>query len=213
MSEPLRLHRLAWRVRNLGAGERLVVWTQGCLFDCPGCCSVNSQDLQGGLVRTVDEWMMTIDEILQGAVPDGLTVSGGEPTLQAKAVCRLINAFRSRYGGIDVLLYSGQPWSRLQRIFPDLIKRCDVVISEPYVAGIPPRSSLHGSGNQTIHLLNPLVERRYLGLLSGIESKPLAVTSVTGRQISAVGIPGKIDQLAVALGKRGIKLEQPSWRI
>jgi anaerobic ribonucleoside-triphosphate reductase activating protein len=173
---------------------------------------VNSHALQGGIVRTVDEWMMTIDEILQGATPDGLTISGGEPTLQANAVGGLINAFRSRYAGIDVLLYSGQPWIRLQRIFPGLIRECDVLISEPYVAEIPPRSSLHGSGNQTIHLLTPLAKRRYLGLLSGAEPRPLAVTSVTGRQISAVGIPCNIDQLAIALGKRGIKLEQPSWR-
>jgi anaerobic ribonucleoside-triphosphate reductase activating protein len=157
--------------------------------------------------------MMTIDEILQGAVPDGLTVSGGEPTLQAKAVCYLISAFRYRYAGLDVLLYSGQPWSRLQSDFSELVKGCDVVVSEPYVAKVPPRSSLHGSGNQTIHLLTPLAKSRYLCCLSRTESKPLAVTSVTGRQISAVGIPSHIDQLSIALAKRGIKLEQPSWRI
>lgn len=213
MSELLRLHRLAWRVRNLGHGERLVVWTQGCDLKCPGCCSANSHDLQGGAVKEVDAWLMTIEDVLHGAVPDGLTISGGEPTLQAEAVSELISALRLRYAGIDVLLYSGRTWGRLQRDFSGLVTKCDVVIGEPYVAGIPPKSNLQGSGNQTIQLLTPLAKRRYMDCLSGSEMKPLAVTSVTGRQISAVGIPSHIQLLSNALGKRGIQLEQPSWRM
>jgi organic radical activating enzyme len=156
--------------------------------------------------------MITIDEILQGAVPDGLTISGGEPTLQEKAVCMLIKIFRSRYPGADVLLYSGETWGRLQGMFQGLASSCDVVISEPYIAHIPPISSLHGSGNQTIHLLTQLAKSRYLKLISDTDTKPLTVTSVTGRGISAVGIPIGIDQLAIALVKRGLKLEKPSWR-
>jgi anaerobic ribonucleoside-triphosphate reductase activating protein len=146
-------------------------------------------------------------------MPDGLTISGGEPTLQAQAVSELISAMRHRYPGIDVLLYSGRSWGRLQQDFSDLVEKCDLVISEPYVADIPPRSNLHGSGNQTIHLLTPLGKRRYMDCLCGSEMKPLAVTSVTGRQISAVGIPSQINLLSKALGKRGIQLEQTSWRM
>ena len=213
MSDFLRLHRLAWRVRNLGIGERIVVWTQGCDLKCPGCCSVNSQELLGGAIQTIEEWMTTFENVLQGAVPDGLTISGGEPTLQASSVSALISAMRLRLPGIDVLLYSGRSWGRLQQDFSDLVEKCDLVISEPFVAGIPPISNLHGSGNQTIHMLTPLAKERYVGCLSGTEMKPLAVTSVTGRQISAVGIPSQINMLSKALGKRGIQLEQPSWRI
>jgi len=164
------------------------------------------------VIRKIDVWMMTIEGVLQGAVPAGLTISGGEPTLQAKAVSDLISAFRLRYSGIDVLLYSGQPWNRLQQDFSDLVKKCDVIISEPYVANVPPISNLHGSGNQIIHLLTPLAKRRYKACLSEREMKPLSVTSVTSQQISAVGIPSHLQLLSNALAKRGIQLVKPSWR-
>lgn len=213
MAEFLRLHRMACGIRNLGAGVRVVVWTQGCNFNCPGCCSVKSHALHGGVIQSVDIWIKIIDDILGGAVPDGLTISGGEPTLQANAVSYLISALRLRYAGIDVMLYTGQFWSRLQEDYVDLITKCDVVISERYVADIPPQSYLHGSGNQTIHLLTPLAQRRYKAFLSENELKPLSVTSVSGQQISAVGIPSQLQLLSKALAKRGIQLINPSWRM
>jgi len=212
MSRELRLHRLAWRVRNLGFGERLVVWTQGCDLKCPGCCSLNSHDLNGGTAKEISSWMIMIKEMLKGEKPDGLTVSGGEPTLQTGAVSDLISAVRCLYPDIDVLLYSGLSWNCLQQDFSSLVKQCDVVVSEPYSADIPPISSLHGSGNQTIHLLTPLSKRLYFNCLNKDEMQPLTVTAVNGLNISAVGIPAQIQQLSEALNKRGIQLDKPSWR-
>jgi anaerobic ribonucleoside-triphosphate reductase activating protein len=212
MSELLRLHRLAWPVRNLGAGNRLAVWTQGCLTACPGCCSVHSHSLEGGSIRSVADWMATIERILQGALPEGLTVSGGEPTLQPGAVAELIEACRARFPGVDVLLYSGQPWHLLRWDFPGLVQRCDLIVSEPYRQEIPPRCGLHGSGNQTLHFLTPLAKRRYLTGGATLGAQPLAITSVNGCQIAALGIPSRLEQLTQCLAKRGIALNQPSWR-
>jgi anaerobic ribonucleoside-triphosphate reductase activating protein len=215
MSELLRLNRLALHVKNLGYGNRIVVWTQGCRFGCVGCCSANTHALDGGAVQTTECWIATVEELLNGERIDGLTVSGGEPTLQSRAVGELIQLFRKKHGDGDVLLYSGRPLSKLTRDYPDLADLCDAVVAEPYRQGIPPVSRLHGSGNQIIRLLTRKAEERYTKWLHEEASFPLAMTRVNGRAMDAVGIPGHhdLERLTSALAKRGIRLEHPSWRI
>lgn len=214
MPDQLRLHRLAWKVRNLGYGTRLTVWTQGCEIGCPGCCSVDSHPMTGGSLRTVGQWMTVIRTVLGKDAPDGLTVSGGEPTLQSVAVAKLIYACRRLFPGIDVLLYSGLSWERIEGDFGELSACCDVVVSEPFMAGVPPVSALHGSGNQKIHLLTALGEERYRDRVFGNGSNSLSVTGLTGRKLTAVGIPegNSIRRLSEALARRGVTLEKPSWR-
>ncbi len=215
MSELLRLNRLALHVKNLGYGNRVVAWTQGCHLRCPGCCSGNTHALDGGRVQTVDRWIAAVEDLLNGGTPDGLTVSGGEPTLQTRAVAELIGLFREKHGEGDVLLYSGRPWNELNRDYKKLVALCDAVIGEPYRQDIPPKSRLHGSGNQTIQLLTRKGEERYAGWMDESAALPLAMTRVNGRSMGAVGIPERheLERLTAALAKRGIKLEHPSWRI
>jgi pyruvate formate lyase activating enzyme len=82
-------------VESLGAvdgpGLRCVIFTQGCLMRCRYCHNPDTWALQGGTERTVGNLISQI----RGYVPfmkaskGGVTVSGGEPLLQASFVAGL----------------------------------------------------------------------------------------------------------------------------
>lgn len=82
-----------------GPGIRLVVFLQGCGFTCVYCQNPDTQSMTNDQVK---QW--TVDQIidqLEKMRPyfkngGGLTVSGGEPTLQAVELVELFTACRQR---------------------------------------------------------------------------------------------------------------------
>lgn len=86
-----------------GPGLRAVVWCQGCYRACPGCHNPESWDTQAGTVVKID-WVKEQLAKLRGQT--GLTLSGGEPMLQAKA-CRELARWAHQEMGWDVLSFSG----------------------------------------------------------------------------------------------------------
>lgn len=95
-----------------GPGLRLVVFLQGCNFRCLYCANVDTIAMQGG------EWMEA-DEIVKMAVEQkpffgrkgGITFSGGEPTLQAKALLPLFRQLKE--AGIHICLdTNGSVWNK-----------------------------------------------------------------------------------------------------
>ena len=78
-----------------GPGLRLVVFLQGCNFRCLYCANPDTIDTKGESTETA------IDEIVRMAVSQkaffgkkgGVTFSGGEPTLQAKALIPLFQRY------------------------------------------------------------------------------------------------------------------------
>ena len=94
-----------------GPGLRLVVFLQGCPFRCLYCANPDTIPYEGGTETD-------IDEILQMAVRQkpffgkrgGVTFSGGEPTVQAKALVPLVRKLHE--SGINVCLDSnGGVWN------------------------------------------------------------------------------------------------------
>ena len=82
----IQLHAKRDGITKLGPGTRFVVWTQGCPRSCPGCMTAASQQMNGGFFADTKQ---LAEEILQSG-RHGLTISGGEPFLQAKALADLI---------------------------------------------------------------------------------------------------------------------------
>jgi len=83
-----------------GPGVRAVLFVQGCDQRCPGCHNPETWDPAGGVRRPVEELVRELRE----RVPNRkLTISGGEPLLQADAVVALLDGVR----GFDVALYTG----------------------------------------------------------------------------------------------------------
>ena len=112
-----------------GPGFRFVVFTQGCLRHCPGCHNPHTWDPAGGKEVTVDSLYKTLSA---NPLTDGLTLSGGEPYLQAAACAEL--AQKAKAGGFNVWCYSGYTFeeiletSKTDSGFKALIEATDVLI-------------------------------------------------------------------------------------
>lgn len=74
-----------------GPGIRFVVFMQGCHLRCIYCHNRDTWDIEGGREYTADEVIGKMKKYLDyiRASGGGITVSGGEPTLQAEFVTEL----------------------------------------------------------------------------------------------------------------------------
>lgn len=82
---------------------------------------------------------------------DGLTVSGGEPFLQAEALADLIDRIRARRD-MGVIVYTGYTIEHLrqQPEARSLLERIDLLIDGPYIQALDDGRSLRGSSNQRV---------------------------------------------------------------
>ena len=110
MTDVLRLHNIVYHTRTLGPGDRTAIWFQGCRRRCKGCMSESSRPMDGG-------WDVSIPKlcsaILQQTGIEGVTISGGEPFLQAEALYTLISGLRSK-SNLGVIVYTGYTIEQLK---------------------------------------------------------------------------------------------------
>lgn len=116
-----------------GPGIRAVVYAQGCPHQCPHCHNPSTWDPEGG-------YELDIDDIV-GLVRDtgllrGITISGGEPFLQAGPAAEL--AARIKDLGLDVVVYTGYTFEELLEMSRSdpatarLLNLTDILIDGPY---------------------------------------------------------------------------------
>lgn len=145
------------RVTSHGPGLRAVVWVQGCPFHCTGCIAPEWQEQ-----RTAD--LVPIEILGQYilAQPDlsGLTLSGGEPMLQAVALAGLAEKVRQQRPALDLICFTGYQWKDLiaRAALGDtgierLLGQVDVLIDGPYIQAQDNGRGLRGSANQVVHRL------------------------------------------------------------
>ena len=74
-----------------GPGIRYVLFLQGCSLQCKYCHNRDTWDVNAGKITTVQEQIEKIEKykIYMTFSHGGVTVSGGEPLLQAKFVTEL----------------------------------------------------------------------------------------------------------------------------
>ena len=98
----LRVHALDLKgSASDGPGIRAVVFLQGCDRHCKGCHNKATWALDGGKLMSVDE---VVDRVIASHI-DRVTISGGEPLLQARGVLALIRKLKAK-GVDDVCLYT-----------------------------------------------------------------------------------------------------------
>ncbi|MFT4036397.1 MAG: 4Fe-4S single cluster domain-containing protein [Patulibacter sp.] len=185
----LRVARVAARTCQLGPGARAVVWVQGCALRCAGCV-VPESHARGGQKRTVDdiaERLLSFDAVL-----DGLTISGGEPMLQAAQLLPLIAVLRQNRPAWTAMLYTGYRLELLRSRGTEtqraLLDAVDIVVDGPFVQRLSePRVRWRGSANQRIHAVS-VAGSRALEPYDLDEPSGWEMTSVGG-VISWTGIP------------------------
>lgn len=91
-----------------GEGIRSVIWTQGCIHNCPGCHNPGTHSFQKGIILDVDIVKKQISE-LEGQ--DGITFSGGDPMEQSEACAELSKYCKNL--GLNVWCYTGYTFEEL----------------------------------------------------------------------------------------------------
>ena len=78
-----------------GPGVRFVVFMQGCALKCKYCQNRDTWNLKGGTTYSSDEIVEKILRYKNYIMPNGgVTISGGEPLLQAKFLIELFTRLR-----------------------------------------------------------------------------------------------------------------------
>lgn len=101
-----------------GPGLRYVLFTQGCPHDCPGCHNPQTHDPDKGYLYSIEK---IFDEVKQNPLLSGITLSGGEPFLQAEKLIELVKLVKSI--DLSVIVYTGY-------LFEDLMKSDDESVRE-----------------------------------------------------------------------------------
>ena len=161
-------------IYTLGPGRRYCLWVQGCERRCPGCVSVYSRDLNAGYRMEASAVAL---EIKMNA-PDGVTISGGEPFLQAGALADMLGILKEqmRYD-TGIILYTGYRMEELETV-PDadrLLRYVDLLIDGPYIRELDDGGSLRGSSNQRVIPLTPRYDRPEILSLYGAPRRSVQV--------------------------------------
>ncbi len=135
-----------------GPGLRLTVFTQGCPHACPGCHNPATHALDQGFDLSVQEILARFDD---NPLLAGITLSGGEPLIQASALLPLARQVKAR--DKSVWCYTGFTFEQLlgkaqtDRSLHQLLQHIDVLVDGRYIAS---QRSLtlrfRGSANQRV---------------------------------------------------------------
>lgn len=93
-----------------GPGTRFTLFTQGCPHHCPGCHNPETADVNGGILTDTSD---IINQLRETKYLDGLTLSGGDPFLQGRAICEIARAAGSF--ALTVWAYTGWTFEELMR--------------------------------------------------------------------------------------------------
>lgn len=215
----IAINKAHYPVTVLGPGRRIGLWLQGCSIRCKGCVSQDTWPNDPDREISVARLLAWCREVAAGGL-DGITLSGGEPFDQPKALAALLAAlhqWRDDSGlDFDILCYSGYPLATLQKRHSRLLKRLDALIPEPYVDALPLTHLWRGSANQPLVTLSPRGEARY-AVWRDMPAAPLEKrmqVSVDGERIWYVGIPmrGDMAALEASCRERGLDFAMVSWR-
>lgn len=135
-----------------GPGIRYVIFIQGCPHHCKECHNPETHDISAGYVIDSDNIKREIqdDPLLQG-----ITISGGEPFLQADAVANLLDKINIR--NLNVIVYTGYLYEFLvqnsseSNNYIKLLEKTDILIDGKFEKDLKDYNLIFkGSSNQRV---------------------------------------------------------------
>lgn len=213
----IALNKAHYPVTVLGPGQRIGLWFQGCSIHCPGCVSQDTWAFDRGRETTVARILSWAREVSADR-PEGITLTGGEPFDQPKALAALLEALehwrRQQKLDFDILAYSGYPLAQLRQKHARLLARLDALIPEPFRQELPLTQLWRGSSNQPLVPLSPRGQARYAPYLEAAAASDRRLQlSADGERLWFVGIPGRgdLDAVAARLREDGVEIGEASW--
>ena len=137
----------------LGPYKRSVLWVQKCCFSCEGCIAPEMQKDGGHFADT----KTLAGVLLSDSTTEGVTISGGEPFLQADALFEMINIMKSKRD-TGVIIYSGFTLDELKAKSDNAVQKLlsitDILIDGRYEKNLDDGIAYRGSSNQNIICLS-----------------------------------------------------------
>ena len=176
----------------LGPFRRAVIWVSGCCFDCEGCIAQNFRHRNGIITtaREMGDWILGLEEGIEG-----VTLSGGEPFLQAEPVAEMLSRVR-RERDFGVIVYSGFTYEQLrERASSDrgtagLLGLTDLLIDGQYRQELDDNRPYVGSSNQRILLLTDRYRECWRHYYLEKKGRDVQIVLSEGKTLLA-GVPGK----------------------
>lgn len=142
-----------------GPGVRYVVFFQGCPHHCEGCHNPQTWDPEGGYETSVQD---IIDDIkLHQGIIRGITISGGEPFAQPKALVELISQIYLQIPMVTTMVYTGYYLQDLQAIQGSnrrhiqlTLSLLDYLVDGPFKQELKKELPYRGSSNQNFYCKN-----------------------------------------------------------
>lgn len=216
----LNLHAIIKASRVNGPGTRLVVFFQGCERRCPGCFNPDTHSFEKRLAYSVSELFQmhlpgkpALVCLKRGLNPfkgiEGMTVSGGEPFMQAKGLKELLECAQTEHG-LSTVVYTGFTLEEIGRsgIMSAALPYIDLLVDGAYDGRMPELTLLaRGSTNQRFHFLTDryCLDDLYMPAKAEISISPdgTAIGTGFGRTLLQSPAPPPLDQPSLALNTRG----------
>jgi anaerobic ribonucleoside-triphosphate reductase activating protein len=138
---------------------RFVVWLQGCPLGCVGC--FNPQSWNGTRVMALWDPEELAEHILASGT-DGLTISGGEPLMQAGPLLKMLRALHTSGEQVDecilkpsldhrgVIMFTGYDIDELDTEQRECLELIDLSVLGRFKQDLRTHVGLRGSSNQTL---------------------------------------------------------------
>ncbi len=131
-----------------GPFNRCCIWFQGCNLNCKGCCNKELQSLIPKHIVTLDKLIGIVRSAMKKYEIEGVTLSGGEPSLQRNllGLNKKIHTL-----GLGIIMFSGKRKDELDK---ELVDSVDLLIDGPYINSLHDSSRiLIGSKNKNLHFI------------------------------------------------------------
>ena len=140
-----------------GEGIRYSIYLSGCRHACPGCHNRESWNPKAGIPFTADVLQNIIDDINANKLLDGITLSGGDPFFNPRALLFLLKKLKAETGQ-NIWCYTGYTYEQV--IADTVMKEClnyiDTLVDGRFEQDLfDPRLLFRGSSNQKIIYLQP----------------------------------------------------------
>lgn len=150
----ISVERIYYPVKVLGPGNRVGIWTRGCDRRCDGCISPEMQIYDEAKEIEISDIIKMISSI-PGKI-DGVTISGGEPFYNVKALLELVLELKNITD--DILVFSGYTYeellSRNDKCIIQIFDTISAIVDGPFIKELHSSTGLKGSSNQKITIFN-----------------------------------------------------------
>ena len=110
-----------------GPNKRLTIWFQGCNIHCKGCCNPDYQQFVPKYILSLEQLLQIVKDARDKFGIEGVTYSGGEPTLQ-QGLPQLTERIHTL--GLGVISFTGRSYEQAK----DVLEGCDVVLDGAFIA-------------------------------------------------------------------------------